>query len=48
MSLRIAAPSIGSRLVWSQTMATVTARHVVMATHLPLGQIGGYYAQAHP
>ncbi len=27
---------------------SVTARHVVMATHLPLGQIGGYYAQAHP
>jgi len=27
---------------------TVTARHVVMATHLPLGQIGGYYAQAYP
>jgi glycine/D-amino acid oxidase-like deaminating enzyme/nitrite reductase/ring-hydroxylating ferredoxin subunit len=26
----------------------ITARHVVMATHLPLGQIGGYYAQAHP
>ncbi len=27
---------------------TVTARHVVMATHLPLGQVGGYYAQAAP
>ena len=27
---------------------TVTARHVVMATHLPLGQIGGYYTEAHP
>jgi glycine/D-amino acid oxidase-like deaminating enzyme/nitrite reductase/ring-hydroxylating ferredoxin subunit len=27
---------------------SVTARHVVMATHLPLGQLGGYYAQAHP
>jgi glycine/D-amino acid oxidase-like deaminating enzyme/nitrite reductase/ring-hydroxylating ferredoxin subunit len=26
----------------------VHARHVVMATHLPLGQIGGYYTQAHP
>lgn len=26
----------------------VTARHVVMATHLPLGQVGGYYAMAHP
>ncbi|HWT30225.1 MAG TPA: FAD-dependent oxidoreductase [Propylenella sp.] len=27
---------------------SVTARHVVMATHLPLGQIGGYYAEAYP
>ncbi len=27
---------------------TVNARHVVMATHLPLGQIGGYYARAFP
>jgi glycine/D-amino acid oxidase-like deaminating enzyme/nitrite reductase/ring-hydroxylating ferredoxin subunit len=27
---------------------TVRARHVVMATHLPLGQIGGYYTEAHP
>ncbi|HWH22555.1 MAG TPA: FAD-dependent oxidoreductase, partial [Allosphingosinicella sp.] len=27
---------------------TVTARVVVMATHLPLGQVGGYYAQAYP
>jgi len=27
---------------------TVTARHVVMATHLPLGQIGGYYTEVHP
>jgi Rieske Fe-S protein len=27
---------------------TVTARHVVMATHLPLGQVGGYYARAYP
>ena len=27
---------------------TVVARHVVMATHLPLGQIGGYYTEAHP
>ena len=27
---------------------TVTARHVVMATHLPLGQIGLYYAMAYP
>jgi glycine/D-amino acid oxidase-like deaminating enzyme/nitrite reductase/ring-hydroxylating ferredoxin subunit len=27
---------------------TVKARHVVMATHLPLGQIGMYYALAYP
>ncbi len=27
---------------------TVKARHVVMATHLPLGQIGMYYAMAYP
>ncbi|HEX8380678.1 MAG TPA: FAD-dependent oxidoreductase [Allosphingosinicella sp.] len=27
---------------------TVTARYVVMATHIPLGQIGGYYALAYP
>ncbi len=27
---------------------TVRARHVVMATHLPLGQIGIYYAMAYP
>ncbi len=27
---------------------TVSAQVVVMATHLPLGQIGGYYAQAYP
>ncbi len=27
---------------------TVTARTVVMATHMPLGQVGGYYAQAYP
>jgi glycine/D-amino acid oxidase-like deaminating enzyme/nitrite reductase/ring-hydroxylating ferredoxin subunit len=27
---------------------TVTARHVVMATHLPLGQVGGFYAEAAP
>src|SRR3546814_9088670 len=26
----------------------VAARHVVMATHLPLGQVGGYYALAYP
>ena len=44
----------GSRAVeWEPTKVvtsggTVTARHVVMATHLPLGQVGGYYAIAHP
>jgi glycine/D-amino acid oxidase-like deaminating enzyme/nitrite reductase/ring-hydroxylating ferredoxin subunit len=27
---------------------TVTARHVVMATHLPLGQVGIYYSIAYP
>ncbi|QAY77732.1 FAD-dependent oxidoreductase [Sphingosinicella sp. BN140058] len=27
---------------------TVTAGVVVMATHLPLGQVGGYYAMAYP
>lgn len=27
---------------------TVKARQVVMATHLPLGQVGGYYAMAYP
>jgi glycine/D-amino acid oxidase-like deaminating enzyme/nitrite reductase/ring-hydroxylating ferredoxin subunit len=27
---------------------TVAARHVVMATHLPLGQVGLYYAMAYP
>lgn len=26
----------------------VSARHVVMATHMPLGQVGGYYARAYP
>lgn len=26
----------------------IKARHVVMATHLPLGQVGAYYAQNHP
>ncbi|QDT17606.1 FAD-dependent oxidoreductase [Alienimonas californiensis] len=35
-----------TRVVTDQ--GVVTARHVVMATHLPLGQVGGYYAQAHP
>lgn len=27
---------------------SVTAQHVVMATHLPLGQVGFYYAEVHP
>jgi glycine/D-amino acid oxidase-like deaminating enzyme/nitrite reductase/ring-hydroxylating ferredoxin subunit len=27
---------------------SVTARHVVMATHLPLGQVGLYYSMAYP
>jgi glycine/D-amino acid oxidase-like deaminating enzyme/nitrite reductase/ring-hydroxylating ferredoxin subunit len=27
---------------------TVRAKHVVMATHLPLGQIGLFYTEAHP
>jgi glycine/D-amino acid oxidase-like deaminating enzyme/nitrite reductase/ring-hydroxylating ferredoxin subunit len=27
---------------------SVNARHVVMATHLPLGQVGFYYAEVHP
>jgi glycine/D-amino acid oxidase-like deaminating enzyme/nitrite reductase/ring-hydroxylating ferredoxin subunit len=27
---------------------TVSARHVVMATHMPLGQLGLYYAMAYP
>lgn len=35
-----------TRVVTDQ--GTVTARHVVMATHLPLGQVGGYYAMAYP
>ncbi|HET7448882.1 MAG TPA: FAD-binding oxidoreductase [Methyloceanibacter sp.] len=26
----------------------VAAKSVVMATHLPLGQVGGFYAEAHP
>lgn len=43
-----------SRVVdWSPTQVitsegSVTARHVVMATHLPLGQVGAYYARAFP
>jgi glycine/D-amino acid oxidase-like deaminating enzyme/nitrite reductase/ring-hydroxylating ferredoxin subunit len=35
-----------TRVVTEQ--GSVTARHVVMATHLPLGQVGGYYARAYP
>lgn len=35
-----------TRVVTDQ--GSVTARHVVMATHLPLGQVGGYYALAYP
>jgi glycine/D-amino acid oxidase-like deaminating enzyme/nitrite reductase/ring-hydroxylating ferredoxin subunit len=27
---------------------SISASHIVMATHLPLGQIGGYYAKAYP
>ena len=27
---------------------TITAQHVLMATHLPLGQVGMYYAHTHP
>ena len=44
----------GSRAVdWEPTKVvtdsgTVTARHVVMATHLPLGQVGMYYAMNYP
>jgi glycine/D-amino acid oxidase-like deaminating enzyme/nitrite reductase/ring-hydroxylating ferredoxin subunit len=44
----------GSRAVeWEPTRVvtdrgTVTARHVVMATHIPLGQVGMYYAMAYP
>ncbi len=34
-----------TRVVTEQ--GSVTARHVVMATHLPLGQVGGYYARAY-
>jgi glycine/D-amino acid oxidase-like deaminating enzyme/nitrite reductase/ring-hydroxylating ferredoxin subunit len=38
---------------WEPTKVTtqqgsVKARHVVMATHLPLGQVGLYYTMAHP
>ncbi|MBK8906753.1 MAG: FAD-dependent oxidoreductase [Rhodospirillales bacterium] len=35
-----------TRVVTDQGSAA--ARHVVMATHLPLGQVGGYYAEASP
>jgi glycine/D-amino acid oxidase-like deaminating enzyme/nitrite reductase/ring-hydroxylating ferredoxin subunit len=44
----------GSRAIdWEPTRVvtdrgTVTARHVVMATHIPLGQVGMYYAMAYP
>lgn len=44
----------GSRVVdWdpdriATEAGTVSARFVVMATHLPLGQIGLFYAEAHP
>ena len=34
------------RVVTDQGM--ILARHVAMATHLPLGQVGGYYAEAYP
>lgn len=27
---------------------TIVARHVIMATHLPLGQVGQFYAHTHP
>jgi glycine/D-amino acid oxidase-like deaminating enzyme/nitrite reductase/ring-hydroxylating ferredoxin subunit len=27
---------------------SVSAEHVIMATHLPLGQVGGFYASAYP
>ena len=43
-----------SRVVsWEPTrieteQGSVNARHVVMATHLPLGQVGFYYAEVHP
>jgi hypothetical protein len=29
-------------------MSSPIAKAVVMATHLPLGQVGGFYAEAHP
>ena len=38
---------------WSESSVTtetgtITARHVIMATHLPLGQVGMFYAHTHP
>lgn len=38
---------------WSETSVsteggTISARHVIMATHLPLGQVGQFYAHTHP
>lgn len=30
------------------TQGSINARHMVMATHLPLGQTGGYYGRAFP
>jgi len=38
---------------WTETSVgtetgTITARHVIMATHLPLGQAGMFYAHTHP
>jgi glycine/D-amino acid oxidase-like deaminating enzyme/nitrite reductase/ring-hydroxylating ferredoxin subunit len=35
-----------NRIATSQ--GSVHARHVVMATHLPLGQVGLFYSEAHP
>jgi glycine/D-amino acid oxidase-like deaminating enzyme/nitrite reductase/ring-hydroxylating ferredoxin subunit len=32
----------------STSAGSVSARRVVMATHLPLGQVGWFYAKAHP
>ena len=29
-------------------MSSPIAKAVVMATHLPLGQVGDFYAEAHP
>jgi glycine/D-amino acid oxidase-like deaminating enzyme/nitrite reductase/ring-hydroxylating ferredoxin subunit len=44
----------GSRVIdWDSTRietehGSVAARHVVMATNLPLGKVGGFYAEARP